>query len=180
MGELARVPSGQSASAGKIQVLDLAQLKDHIGPKWNRMAEPVQQFFEAAIRRHLGPGDSFHRSGELTYLVVFRGLSPSETEFKCAAISEEVCARLFGSNGAEVILRNLVANVRASDIPAVGQGVTELDALLEQRGREVLVSKESAQAEAALRVRIRSEPDTIRRIASADLGFAYRPVWDST
>src|SRR5262249_20603744 len=72
----------QSASAGKIQVLDLAQLKARIGSKWSRMAEPVQRFFEAAIKRHLGPGDAFHRSAELTYLVIFRGLSQAETELK--------------------------------------------------------------------------------------------------
>lgn len=178
MAEAERAASAETASAGKIQVLDLAQLKERIGPKWSRMAEPVQQFFEAAIRRNLGPGDAFHRAGELAYVVIFRGLSAAETEFKCRAISEEVCERLFGRNGEPVVLRNLVAHVRASDVPAAGQGVAALDALLEQRGREVLVSKAVApDGEQALRVQMCQDAG-IQRIKARDIGFAYRPVWD--
>jgi hypothetical protein len=181
MSDPVRASAPQVTSVGKIQILNLAALKDRIGPKWPRMAGPVQQFFEAAIRRNLGPGDAFHRAAELTYLVVFCGLSQSETEFKCMAISEEVCTRLFGSNGAEIVLRNLIANVRACDVSTAGRGVAELDSLLEQRGREILVRKSAIPDEQhELRVRLLSQPDGVHRIKSADLGFAYRPVWDST
>ncbi len=184
---VAAAPDEQTASAGKIQLLDLGALKERIGAKWDRMSGPVQAFFEAAIRRNLGQGDIFYRSGELAYLVVFRGLSAAETELKCAVIAEEVCQRLFGANGESVTLRSVTGHVAQDDLPRDASHVGGLDALLERNGREVLVSKTAAgirrsnapqAAERELRVRLINQASGLQRIKASDVAFAYRPVWD--
>ncbi|HEY1837020.1 MAG TPA: hypothetical protein VGG36_05135 [Rhizomicrobium sp.] len=180
-----RVETGPTASAGKIQVLDLAALKARIGSKWMRMAEPVEQFFEAAIKRNLGPGDAFYRSDELSYLVVFRGLSAEEAELKCAAISEEVCHRLFGKNGESVTMRNLIGSVRMGEQQLSAAEQQAVDRRLEREGREVLITKNAAtnaQQQSApareMTVTLNDAKASQRRISSADIAFAYRPVWD--
>lgn len=178
-----------ATSAGKIQMLDLAALKERIGAKWPRMADPVQQFFEAAIRRNLGLGDIFYRSGELAYLVVFRGLSPVEAELKCIAIAEEVCNRLFGANGESVTLRNLIGHVDLTDLPADAANVAALDVRLERDGQEILITKSAegpiqhrrpALDDRELRIRlINRDARRLQRIKAKDIALAYRPVWDS-
>src|ERR1700734_3613077 len=105
-------------SAGKLHLLDLAQIKGKLGDKWLRMSAHVERFFETAIRHSLGPGDTYSRLDELSYVVLFRGLSPIEAQLKCRVISEEVCQRLFGEQGMQVKLRNLVAHVDIAALPS--------------------------------------------------------------
>jgi hypothetical protein len=183
--EAAATRDAAAASAGKIQLLDLAALKNRIGSKWERMAGPVQKFFEGAIRRHLGPGDMFYHADELSYLVVFRDLSEAETDLKCTAISEEICQRLFGENGESVTLRNLVGKIR---LPANGLNNAEQRAInerLEREGREILVTKGASSnasqhrpPERELCVTLGDAMGSQRRIVSTDVAFVYRPIWD--
>lgn len=173
------------ASAGKIQVLDLGVLKERLGPKWDRMALHVQMFFEAAIRRALKPGDTFSRIEDLSYVVMFRDLTATEAEIECAAISEEVCKRLFGENGEQVSLRNLVARVNLSTIPTGDEQKSKLSALLEREGKEVIVTRSGASAQAqgtsakTFRLIMNGNALTRERISTDDLRFVYRPIWDA-
>ena len=88
--------SDHTPSASKLHVLDLAALKSQMGARWARMADPMECFFEGAVRRNLGPGDTYSRQGELSYILMFRNLSPDEAQMKCRAIAEEVSEKLFG------------------------------------------------------------------------------------
>lgn len=172
------------ASAGKNHLLDLGALRNRLGTKWERMAEHVQLFFETAIRRALKPGDTFSRFGELSYLVMFRDLAAPEAELKCAAISEEVCRRLFGENGVEVSLRNLVAHVGLSTVPVDAEQKASLDTLLEQKGKETVISPSGlptaphGAASRRLRLSMGGNPLTRSRVALNEIGFVYRPIWD--
>ncbi len=151
------------------------------------MAQHVQMFFEAAIRRALKPGDTFCRFENFSYLIMFRELSAAEAEFKCASISEEVCKRLFGENGEQVALRNLVAHVGLASMPVGAAQQAELGALLEREGMETVVTSDSrpaarpaspSGAERMLRLNLGGGPDSRMRVSSRELTFAYRPIWD--
>lgn len=180
-------PSQQNlvSSAGKIHLLDLGALKERLGPKWERMAKHVQMFFEAAIRRALKPGDTFCRFEELNYLVMFRELTAEEAELKCAAISEEVCRRLFGENGEQVSFRNLVAHVGLTTVPSGAEQNAALNTLLEQKGKEVVItsgrdaSSPAPRAERTFRLMSGGAPLGRRSIAPGEMSFIYRPIWDS-
>ena len=173
------------ASAGKIHLLDLGALKERLGPKWDRMAQHVQMFFEAAIRRSLRPGDTFCRFEELGYLVMFRELSAAEAELKCASISEEVCKRLFGENGEQVSLRNLVAHVGLTTVPSGAEGNAALNTLLERTGKEVVIKSGGGaklrvqREEPTFRLRVGGVPLSRQRIPASEISFVYRPIWDS-
>ncbi len=175
-------------SAGKLHLLDLGHLKERFGGKWPRMASHVETFFEAAIRRSLGPGDTFSRMGELSYIVLFRELSAEEAQLKCQTISEEVCERLFGQQGTQVTLRNLVANVSIASLPPGIEAHGMLDALLEREGKETIVSRQApdrivkaevAQSERILSLRFANDSTVLHRISTAEIDYLYRPVWDA-
>ena len=175
------------ASAGKIHLLDLTKLKERFGSKWERMEQHVQMFFESAIRRALKPGDTFSRLEGFSYLIMFRELSASEAEFKCTAISEEVCKRLFGENGEQISMRNLVAYVSLDAMPVGAAQEAELGALLEREGTEIIVTQDAHSAapsvskpgERKLCLSLGGGPDRRMRVASHELKFVYRPIWDS-
>jgi hypothetical protein len=172
-----------AVSAGKIHLLDLGALKAQFGPKWDRMAEHVQLFFEAAIRRALGPGDSFCRSEGLNYLLLFHDLLPEEAAVKCMAISEEVCCRLFGENGVGVALRNLTAPIPFAPALDSPQQSAALDMLLERHGKEQIVTRgspadASEAAERPVRFTASTQPGKRQLVCLRDVGFCYRPIWD--
>lgn len=167
-----------NASAGKLHLLDLAEMKAQMGERWTRMADPVERFFEGAVRRNLGPGDTFLRQGELSYILLFRDLSAEEAQVKCQTIAEEVCGRLFGDQVESASLRTVVAAL-GPDAMAGGAISGALDEMLERKGKEVIVKwdpsgpvepKESPSA-----------PGTSEAESGEDaLTFLYRPIWDAT
>jgi hypothetical protein len=167
-----------NASAGKLHLLDLADMKSQMGERWARMADPVERFFEGAVRRNLGPGDTFLRQGELSYLLLFRDLSPEEAQIKCRTISEEVCERLFGDQIQRASLRTLVMPL-GPDV-AVGNAISgALDELLERKGRETIlqISKGGAAAPDAP-APVSHAPDEGCEIDTTS--YLYRPIWDAT
>lgn len=186
-GEASRTPDDhQITAAGKIHMLDLAALKVRLGVKWDRMSDPVRLFFEAAIKRGLGPGDTFCHVDELSYLVMFRDLTAAQAELKCTAIAEEVCKRLFGENGEQVALRNLVSHVDMHALPRDIDRNDALNAHLERHGKEAIVSADPnrsvrhAVEEIGGRIfRLTFGSDAAHRVASRDIAFVYRPIWDT-
>ncbi len=174
--------ASQSNSAGKLHLLDLIQIKTRLGDKWLRMATHVERFFETAIRRSMGPGDTYSRLDELSYLVLFRALSPEEAEIKCRAISEEICQRLFGEQGMQVSLRNLVASVNIASLPPDIPAQAVLDAHMERVGRATIVSRGNPDGPVivaqSLSLRI-SGDDAFGRVSTDEIEYFYRPVWDT-
>src|SRR4051812_19417768 len=116
--ERAYTGSAESAliAGAKIQVLDLHVIQTRLGDKWQKMSALVHKYFEAAIKRELGPGDVFCHRGELEYLVAFRNMPLSEARLKCMAISQFACERLFGKDGEELVVRSLTAPVDPADL----------------------------------------------------------------
>jgi hypothetical protein len=172
------------ASAGKIHLLNLSALKDSLGSKWERMSAHVQQFFEAAIKRSLKPGDTFCRHEEFSYLIMFRELSAAEAELKCAAISDEVCRRLFGENGTEVSMRNLIAHVGLNTVPTDAKQKASLDALLEREGKEVVITRRDESSAISsgtkpIRLTMGNNPLSRTRAFAQEIEYVYRPIWDS-
>jgi hypothetical protein len=164
-----------STSAGKLHLLDLAALKSQMGDKWARKVDAMECFFEGAVRRSLGPGDTFSRQGELSYILMFRDLSPDEAQLKCRAIAEEVSERLFGDQVKKASFRTLIMPLQPETLSGVALP-GGLDALLESKGKETIFlatnsgeQKAPPQAEADVPAPDADEPT-----------YIYRPIWDAT
>ena len=171
-------PIPTSASAGKLHLLDLADMKAQMGDRWARMADPVERFFEGAVRRNLGPGDTFLRQGELSYILLFRDLAAEEAQVKCRAIAEEVCERLFGDQIQCASLRTVVVALGPDAL--AGDAISgALDEMLERKGKELIVEVTSSKTK---------EPEAVPSAPGApaeesdenEFSFLYRPIWDAT
>lgn len=172
-------PDSTLNSAGKLHVVDLTQLKSRLGSKWTRLQGHVEQFFVTAIQRSLGPGDTFSRIDELSYVVLFRGLNESEAQLKCQTISQDVCQRLFGEQATQVKMRNLVLAVTAAEAPDGPEGALALNALLEATGKETIVSVGPKEEKDEHTLRLGSASQPFVTIPRGSIEFVYRPIWDT-
>ena len=184
----APAPTDPAGSASKLHLLDLAQLKQRLGDRWCRLAIHVERFFESAIQRSLAPGDSYSRMDELSYVVLFRGLSETEAQMKCETVLRDVCQRLFGEHGMQVKMRSLVANLTMADLPDDLVPGRALDDLLERRGKESVfpnaqnaLKRERKREENAVSLRLKSGTNGAAHeaVAATDIEYLYRPVWDT-
>lgn len=162
-------------SANKIQLLGLDAVQQRLGEKWTRMADLVHRYFEAAMKREMRHGDSFIRSGDTSYLLLFRDVSIAEAQMKCRAIAQEVCHKLFGDDGDLIAARSL-------SLPVQGLAIRDplaLDRLLERDGREQHInSGETFAAPPALDV-ISACDDREHKLNLLKPHFVYRPIWDA-
>lgn len=168
------MPSTDTASCmGKLHLLDLAAIKDQLGKRWFRMADTAEKLFENAIRRNLGPEDTFVRRGELSYLMMFRHMNPREAQIKCRIISEEICQKLFGEQFSSASLRTLLAPGIAIAQDADMYGA--LDDFLEEQGKETIMTV-ARPPDGAPGNDARPE-EAEEEEAAPD--FTYRPLWDA-
>ena len=181
---IAAAPTDPAGSASKLHLLDLAQLKARLGDRWCRLSIHVERFFESAIQRSLGPGDSYTRVDELSYVVLFRDLSETEAQMKCETVLRDVCQRLFGEHGMHVKMRSLVANLTTAELPDGLVAGKALDELLERRGKESIFpsgrrARKAEQNAVSLRLKSGVSGAAYEAVAAADVDYLYRPVWDT-
>lgn len=169
-----------STAAGKIQMMGMDAVESRLGSKWERMSELVHRYFEAAIRRELGPGDTFCHYGPSIYLLLFRNVSIAEAQLKCRAIAEEVCRKLFGDDE-DISVRNLILSVDDHDISS-STGRERLNELLERDGRASTFRKNDPGQEIKkhMNVRITDRGHETYSLPLTNTAFKYRPLWDTT
>lgn len=172
--------SRATVAGGKIQLVDLNAIQQRLGPKWPKMAELVHKYFEAAITNELSTGDSFRQRGEMEYLVTFPDLTLAEARLKCLAIAKAVCARLFGNEGEEIVIRTLIApldclNLREAD------DRSRADQALEDQGEESLCGREGEKPRDAPRkmLSLSLGDESGHQLCVSRPSFVYRPLWDS-
>jgi len=174
-------------SAAKVAVLNLEAVKVYLGPKWDKLATLVCAFFEAAIRQTFKPGDAFFKSGELGYILIYRDLSVEEAQQKCAELSRDVCRKLFGAEGIEFAVRNVVGQVDGSLLKNLHNVTAAIDQSLEQHGRETVIftdrglpppEAEMAPETAPLKLNFTQHRERSFACSESRLSFAYRPIWD--
>jgi hypothetical protein len=175
----------QQLSAAKLQVMHLDSIKERLGPKWEKLAELVHKLFEKAIREAIGPGDHFIRLDEMSYAVTFRELSLTQATAMCTAIAQQVCEKLFGGSGAEIMVRALVGKLSHEILAGHFHDDNQISALLVLNGKEIMVrsaAEGAANAEADASTIVSQPLGTIHRardkLLPLDLELGFFPVWD--
>ncbi len=125
----------------------------------------------------------FFNTGELTFVVVYRNVLVAEAQLRCAELARHVCARLFGEEGSEISIRNLVGQVDESVLsnqdPALAIGKA-----LERSGTEDIIFVDHNDPDLGKTKNSRVElgfgqQTRLTLQASLDeLSFVYRPIWD--
>src|ERR1700743_813718 len=171
---MSNVFQGPRTAAGKLDLLDLTGIKSRMGERWEKTSDLVERFFDGAIRRNLGPGDTFIRLDELSYILLLRDLSPEEAKIKCCTICEELSERLFGDQVHSASLRTLVASLVSSALPEDAP-VEAFDEILERDGWETIIRAGPPPSGANTPTHSwASESNT-----PAPLKFKHRPIWDT-
>ncbi len=83
---------------GRVYLISFANVRRHLGKRWNVAAERIHALVERVFDRRLVEHDIFLRYGEDAYLVVFAVLGPKEAQLKCTRIAEDILKRLVGSD----------------------------------------------------------------------------------
>lgn len=177
-------PAAAAIPAAKLHVLQLEPIKEKVGDRWPRLSVLVHTLFENALKRAQGPLDHFVQVGELSYVVTFHGSSVQEAAIACAAVAQEVCQRLFGEGAEEVCVRSVVGEVPEDQVRSLLQPHA-ICALLEQTGRESLVTKKDAdvqaqQAKDALEAQLPGEAviRAHRFMEAINRKARFLPLWD--
>lgn len=93
------VEKGDKGSAGKLQLLDLDEIKREAGDRWQQIAEKAQTIAEQVIRHRLAPSDVVAPYDDHSFIVLFAELTEEQARLKAAAIAREVRQRLLGELG---------------------------------------------------------------------------------
>jgi hypothetical protein len=129
-----------TTSAAKLHVLNLAPIKAKLGGKWPKLSELVHKLFEKSIRESQSRRDHFIQVDELSYIVTFHGLAFQEASLACTAIAQEVCEKLFGGTESGISVRALVGELYDHVLEMASGDGSEISALLELNGQEILVT----------------------------------------
>ncbi len=160
------VESGnRKLSAGKLQIVDLAGLREQLGGRWAEGGELVHQLAYGVIKRHLGPADVVSRHRDDSYIVLFAQLTEDEAKIKAKIIADEIEERLLGaSQGRQAIkVKSVVAHVDGT------VSFAELDG-------EALIERLMAEAEEQF-ARLNAEPDGDGEDATAWVERRYAAVF---
>ena len=71
--------------------------------------------------------------------MIYRNLSIRQAEAKCSGLSRDVCRQLFGKEGIEVAVRNVVGQVDGGLVKTYQNMTTAIDQSLELGGKEVVI-----------------------------------------
>lgn len=152
-------PQPRLVVAGKLQLVGLDRVRDHLGARWESVAERVFATAESVIRHKMDRRDTLSR-GEDGFLVCFAGLNAQEAAVKAATLSEEITRRLVGEI-AESAAR-AVSFTAEIPVPAEVDGTEAITRLLHRGLAEAqaraLSTADTLLKESAGKASLRPEP----------------------
>lgn len=157
LGELLR--GGAGGTAGRLRFINLAELKERVGDRWDKVSRKVIDIAEGIIRRHLTPGAIFHRYNLEVFFLVFPDLPEEQAVLKIESIADEICAKLLGQSeegyrqlsltSTSMEMRALAEKCGASTLTAL-MGAFDADAAPERDHATVAGNDSSAIRERAI------------------------------
>lgn len=129
---LTQRPAGEKVVSGRINLLNIDEIRLRLGTKWPRYEEQVHHLAVETLKRRLSDKDFFTRSGDGTYMVLFHNASEAEAKLKCALLGQEISRKFFGEMeaGTDCVLQ-VETVVTTVDGRVVRQGVRLADAVAE-------------------------------------------------
>jgi GGDEF domain-containing protein len=84
------------ATAGKMQFLDLGQIREEFGERWAQLADKAGMIVEHVIQSRIGPADVMAPYDDDSYVILFAELDEAEARLSIQALAREVRERLHG------------------------------------------------------------------------------------
>jgi hypothetical protein len=177
----------ETVSAGKLQVVSLAAIKDRLGDRWQRASERIRARLEDALRQRMGPGDLFLPLDDTSFVVVFANRSKEQAQLECYAAARDVLAKLFGDDMADIQVRTVAGQLDGGLVAEDVDPRHIVDEALEREGDVVLVEGSSpdtlAEAIVARDVAAAVESKPAPQAARAPVNvlppavIGFHPIW---
>jgi hypothetical protein len=173
---LAAVVQGRNViAAGSFHLVGLAEIRERLGPDWERVREKVHQQTRRIIERHIAPQDVYFAGGADDYVLVFAILGKGAAQLVCAKITQEVQQRLLGdSETRDIGIRTLVSETDGSlriEKAQLSDLVVSAVAAATASAPAELVRAEPPMSPA-------SDPHASALPQPTPCVIVYRPVWD--
>jgi PAS domain S-box-containing protein len=135
--------------AGKIKLIGLEEIKASLGSRWPALAARVMQTAEHIVKRRCGPRDSWSRTDDSGFVIIFGDLNEAEATLRAATIARDIRARLIGE-GEQPSTAQVTAITTPVDLPqgaerspavvaeAIGERLNARLGEIEGRARETL------------------------------------------
>lgn len=82
---------------GKIQIVDIGKIRDHLGDRWASIRSRIHRIIENILDQRLTRHDLFARYEDLHYVIVFGDSTADEAALKCTLLTKEILAKVLGS-----------------------------------------------------------------------------------
>ena len=165
---------GKSVTAGALQLVGLATIRERLGDKWKRFSDRIHDTAQSVIERHLSDSDVYSLYKNESYIILFARATEEQGRFKAKVIGDEIAHRLFGETD----------NAKANAI-TVKTLVYQLDGTigLEDADDGTLLDRLFAQAHDRFDEHVSPSPSPAARIEepgddSPRFKLVYRPIWN--
>ena len=98
---VAQVGSGGSLVTGRVHMINVDKVREHLGDRWPKFAERVHETIKAELKIRLSSRDMFRRMGDDSYVIVFGDCPEAEARLKIALLSEQILEKLLGEEDAK-------------------------------------------------------------------------------
>lgn len=82
---------------GKIQIVDIGKIRDHLGERWTSARSRIHRIIENILDQRLTKHDLYARYEDLHYVIVFGDATADEAALKCTLLTKEILAKVLGS-----------------------------------------------------------------------------------
>lgn len=86
--------TGDPLAAGDLQMLGFGEVKSFLGDAWDQVREDIYKLVEEELAAETGEGDLYFRSDDERYVLLFRDLTPEQSDRKAKAIGKRVIDKL--------------------------------------------------------------------------------------
>jgi EAL domain-containing protein (putative c-di-GMP-specific phosphodiesterase class I)/GGDEF domain-containing protein len=154
--------------AGRMQFLQLDDIKAHFGDKWAEMAKKAYTIAEQVINNRLSPTDVCAPYDDENYIILFAELTEEQARLKAGAIAREVREKLLGEFGIDD--RNWGKAFVGDIKPLVGKPGETLT--IAEIGKKLGETEDVTPPPVS-----GADAELQRRVG--EVGIVYRPTWYS-
>lgn len=154
-----------TVTTGRIQLINLEQIREKLGDKWEKKSQVAHQIVCTAIERRLAPDDIYSQYSELAYVIVFANLDKRQAQLKSVLIAKEISLKILGKdvNKDFIEVSTLVAKADGQatfeKLPTISELVHELEKPLAHEATALEENKDS------------------HPLKNEDIQFVFRPIW---
>ena len=116
--QLEAIVRSGACEAGRVIMLDLAAVREKVGPRWNARCEAIWDHTERTIKRHVQSRAIFCRADQTSYVISFTQMDGFAAQALGFRIMEDVVTHFLGSCSPTDMIVKIVSDMSKTEITA--------------------------------------------------------------